>query len=90
MTQGAVVSKLLRSLPPKFNYVVCSIEQSTNTDLMTIDELHSTLVVQEQRLSGQEDEEQALKVAEETKERRWSGGARGEFRGRSRGAWLLQ
>ncbi|KAL4386156.1 hypothetical protein GQ457_09G030990 [Hibiscus cannabinus] len=69
-----VVEKILRSMTPKFNYVVCSLEESKNLDVMTIDELQSSLLVHEQRMQSQIVEEQALKVAT------------GEFsRGRGRG-----
>ncbi|GMI99062.1 hypothetical protein HRI_003575500 [Hibiscus trionum] len=34
-----VVEKILQSMIPKFNYVVCSLEESKNLDVMTIDEL---------------------------------------------------
>ncbi|KAL4296042.1 hypothetical protein GQ457_12G032770 [Hibiscus cannabinus] len=69
-----VVEKILRSMTPKFSYVVCSLEESKNLDVMTIDELQSSLLVHEQRMQSQIVEEQALKVAT------------GEFsRGRGRG-----
>ena len=35
----AVVEKVLRSMTPKFNYVVCSIEESKDTSMLSIDEL---------------------------------------------------
>ena len=50
----------------KFDYVVCSIEESNNLDMMTLDELQSSLLVHEQRLNrhGRDTrEEQALKVS---------------------------
>ncbi|XP_012074098.1 uncharacterized protein LOC105635629 [Jatropha curcas] len=50
MNLSIVVVKVLRSLTPKFNYVVCSIEESTDLDTMTIDELHGSLLIQEQRM----------------------------------------
>lgn len=33
------VEKILRSMNPKFNYIVYSIEESTDTNKLTIDEL---------------------------------------------------
>lgn len=33
-----VMRKILRLLTPKFNYIVCSIEKSNNTNALTIDE----------------------------------------------------
>ncbi|KAL6334054.1 hypothetical protein AAG906_001809 [Vitis piasezkii] len=58
----AVVEKILRSMTPKFDYVVCSIEESKNIDTLTIDELQSSLLVHEQRMSSHEEEEHALKI----------------------------
>ncbi|KAJ9565577.1 hypothetical protein OSB04_001543 [Centaurea solstitialis] len=85
LSQASVVAKVLRSLTPKFNYVVCSIEESNNLDTMTIDELHSSLLVQEQRLMGQVEEEQVLKV-EDKRPNQWrSQRGRGDYRGRYRG-----
>ena len=58
----AVVEKVLRSMTPKFNYVVCSIEESKDTSMLSIDELQSNLLVHEQRMSNIVHEEHALKV----------------------------
>lgn len=33
----AIVENVLRSMTPKFDYVVCSIEESTDTNTLTID-----------------------------------------------------
>ena len=41
----AVVEKILRSIIPKFNYVVCSIKESNNIDTLTINELQRSLLV---------------------------------------------
>ncbi|RDY01227.1 hypothetical protein CR513_15480, partial [Mucuna pruriens] len=45
---GNVIEKILRSMTPKFNYVVCSLEELKNLDVMTIVELQSSLLVHEQ------------------------------------------
>lgn len=47
-----IVKKILRSMTPKFDYVVCSIEESKDLDTLTIDELQSSLIVHEQRMSS--------------------------------------
>ncbi|GAU22986.1 hypothetical protein TSUD_98140 [Trifolium subterraneum] len=84
LEQVVIVEKVLRSLLPKFNYVVCSIEQSIDVITLSVDALQSSLLVQEQRLKSQTDkeEEQALKVASYG---RGNGGSRGRGRSSSRG-----
>ena len=44
----------------RFDYVLCSIEQFNNLDILTIDELQTSLLVQEQRLNDCGGDEQAL------------------------------
>lgn len=84
MEQSTIVSKILRSLTSRFNYVVCSIEESNDLSTMSIDELHGSLLVHEQRLNGYVQEELALKVYQD--ERPSRGRGRGMFRGgRGRG-----
>ena len=80
----AVVEKILRSMTPKFDYVVCSIEESKDIDTLTIDELQSSLLVHEQRMSSHKEEEHALKI---THGDQYGGRGRGcgSFRGRGRG-----
>nr|GFC61892.1 retrovirus-related Pol polyprotein from transposon TNT 1-94 [Tanacetum cinerariifolium] len=81
-----VVAKILRSLTPKFNYVVCSIEESNNLDTMTIDELHGSLLVHEQRMTGQQEDEQALKITTNSSPRGRERGRGGRgYRGRDTG-----
>lgn len=84
MQDVKVVEKILRSLTEKFNYIVCSIEESKNIDQLSIDELESSLIVHEQKFHRNNGEEQALKITHEN-----SSGARGRgrggFRGRERG-----
>jgi hypothetical protein len=77
MEQVGVVKKILRSMPPRFNYVVCSIEESNDVTSLSIDELQSSLIVHEQRMKGHREviDEQALKI---------SNGGRGSGRGRGR------
>ncbi|KAJ8768141.1 hypothetical protein K2173_021081 [Erythroxylum novogranatense] len=37
-----VVEKIIRSMTPKYNYVVCSIEESNDIDELSLDELQSS------------------------------------------------
>jgi RNase H-fold protein (predicted Holliday junction resolvase) len=78
MSQGIIVEKILHSLSSRFNYVVCSIEESNDVTTMTIDELQSSLLVHEQRMRCQKEEEQVLKVSNEGRGRgHGSNGGRG-------------
>ncbi|XP_068479007.1 uncharacterized protein [Phaseolus vulgaris] len=43
MQDITIVEKILRSMTPKFNFVVCSIEESKDIDELSIDELQSSL-----------------------------------------------
>ncbi|GJZ72059.1 integrase, catalytic region, zinc finger, CCHC-type containing protein [Tanacetum coccineum] len=45
-----VIEKILRSMMPRFNHIVCSIEESKDFNVITIDKLQSTLLVHEQRM----------------------------------------
>ena len=43
----AVVENILQSLTPKFDYIICSIEEANNVKDMQINELQSSLLVHE-------------------------------------------
>lgn len=62
MEDVTIIEKILQSMTPKFNFVVCSIEESKDIDALSIDELQSSLLVHEQKINQQEKEEQALKA----------------------------
>ncbi|VVA37169.1 PREDICTED: Retrovirus-related Pol poly from transposon [Prunus dulcis] len=62
MGDVTVIEKILRSMTPKFNYVVCSIEESNDLDTISIDKLQSSLLMHERSMNGHVGEEQALKV----------------------------
>ena len=47
----SMLKKILHSLEPKFDYVVCSIEESKDIDALSIDELQSSLLVHEQKIN---------------------------------------
>ncbi|XP_028067420.1 uncharacterized protein LOC114270171 [Camellia sinensis] len=84
MVDVTIVEKILRSLTDKFNYIVCSIEESKDIDQLSIDELQSSLIVHEQKFHKHDGEEQALKITHEDR----SGGrgrGRGSYKGRGRG-----
>ena len=83
MEDVVIIEKILRSMTPKFNYVVYSIEESNNLAL-SIDVLQSSLLVHEQRMNGHFVEEQALKVTYEDQSR-GRGRDCGGFRERGRG-----
>ncbi|RVW63624.1 Retrovirus-related Pol polyprotein from transposon TNT 1-94 [Vitis vinifera] len=61
MKQVVIIEKILRSMTSRFDYVVCSVEESNDLDTLTIDELQSSLLVHEQRMNGHGRDEQALK-----------------------------
>ena len=80
MVDVTIVEKILRSLTPKFDYVVCSIEESKDIDKLLLDELQSSLLVHEQKMNRSSTfEEQALKASTSTHSFNFRG------RGRSRG-----
>jgi len=62
MEDGQIVEKILRTLSDKYNFIVCSIEESKDINKMTVDELHSSLLVHEHKVKRKEMTEQALKV----------------------------
>lgn len=84
MLNVTVVEKILHSLSEKFNYIVCSIEESKNINELLVNELRSSLIVHEQKFHKHTGEEQALKVTFEDRSEA-SGCGRGSFRGRGRG-----
>nr|GMC48904.1 Retrovirus-related Pol polyprotein from transposon TNT 1-94 [Ipomoea batatas] len=62
--EAAIVEKILRSMTPKYNFVVCAIEEGNDTSKMTLDELESSLFSHEQKLNLPDREaDQALKAS---------------------------
>ncbi|GAU38995.1 hypothetical protein TSUD_378710 [Trifolium subterraneum] len=86
LTEGTIVEKILRSLTSRFNYVVCSIEESNDVTTMSVDQLQSSLIVQETRMKWQKDqEEQVLKMSYAGRGNRGRGNRNTRGRGRSSG-----
>jgi len=83
--ESVITVKILRSMVSKFNYVVCSIEESNNLETMTIDELQSILLVHQQRMTCREEEENVLHITNEEKRGRGRGRGRNFIRGGGRG-----
>ena len=77
-------------MTPKFNFVVCSIEEYKDLDYFSIDEIQGSLLVHEQKLIKQNKEEQALKAStnnsattlDQTSNRGRGKGSRGYIGGR--------
>ncbi|KHN08415.1 hypothetical protein glysoja_043954, partial [Glycine soja] len=51
-----VVEKILRSLSPRLDYIVCVIEESKNLEDLKIEELQGSLEAHEQRLNDRDKE----------------------------------
>ncbi|CAL1367307.1 unnamed protein product [Linum trigynum] len=51
ISDGKIVEKILRTLTERFNNVVCSIEESKDIELLTVDALQSSLTVHEQKFT---------------------------------------
>lgn len=86
ITDVMIVEKILRSLTENFNYVVCSIEESKDTDAMSVDELQSSLLVHEQKLLKKPSDDQVLSAELDPIGRQGRGRGRSPFnRGRGRG-----
>ncbi|CAL1375693.1 unnamed protein product [Linum trigynum] len=91
MSYGKVVEKILRTLTERFNYVVCSIEESKDIDSLTVDALQSSLLVHEQKFSRKvtkmvTEDDQALRASYDYgRGGRGLGRGYGPGRGRGRG-----
>ena len=64
MHEKNIVEIILWTLTDKFTYVVVAIEESKDTENMSIDELHSSLVVHKQKFHrpSNDDEDEPMKV----------------------------
>ncbi|KAH0649962.1 hypothetical protein KY284_029874 [Solanum tuberosum] len=81
-----IVEKILRSLTSKYNYVVCSFEESKDIDELSLDELQSSLLFPEQNINKSSGvQEQALKAFTNTCSNNYRGRGRGRGQGRGKG-----
>lgn len=62
MQDVTIVEKVLRSVLPKFNFVVCLLK-SKDIDILSIDELQSYLLVHKKKINQQEQEVQVFKAS---------------------------
>lgn len=85
MPDVKIVEKILRTLSKKFNYIVCSIEESKDINHLSVDELQSSLLVHEQKFRKSEGDDQALRVYDERIGGRGRGRSNSRGRGRGRG-----
>ena len=51
ITDERVVEKILRSIPPRFENLVVTLEEHTDMSAFTIDELQASLIYHEHKLS---------------------------------------
>ncbi|KAJ0095705.1 hypothetical protein Patl1_15015 [Pistacia atlantica] len=93
ISDQTVVTKVLRSLTPKFDHVVVAIEESKDLSVFSFDELMRTLQAHESRInrSLEKNEEKAFQVkeavtkTEEIESSTSRGYGSGGFYGRGRG-----
>lgn len=85
MEDVVIIEKILRSMTSKYDYVVCSIEESNDLDTLSVDELQGSLLIHEQRISRHlVVDEQALQVTYGAQQG-GRGGGRSTYHGRGRG-----
>ncbi|XP_074556816.1 uncharacterized protein LOC141812704 [Curcuma longa] len=59
-----IIEKILRSMTPKFNFVVCAIEEANDVSTLSIDELQE--VIEDEEEAEVEEEEEDTTMIEET------------------------
>ncbi|XP_070045862.1 uncharacterized protein [Nicotiana tomentosiformis] len=82
-----VVEKILRTLTPKFDFVVCAIEESKDLDSMMIEQLEGSLQAHEEKIKRRQEVplERLLKTQASFKDYGGEKSYRGNGRGRGRG-----
>ncbi|XP_019244519.1 PREDICTED: uncharacterized protein LOC109224392 [Nicotiana attenuata] len=82
-----VVEKILRTLTPKFDFVVCAIEESKDLDSMMVEQLEGSLQAHEEKIKRRQEVplEQLLKTQASFKDYGGEKSYRGNGRGRGRG-----
>lgn len=73
MNDVKIVENIIRSMTENINFVVCSIEESKDIDLLNMDELKSSLLVHEKKVREKQSEEQVLQVKHDMHYRRGKG-----------------
>lgn len=90
MMDSKVMEKILRTLSEKFTYVVISIEESKDTESITLEELQNSLMVHEKKIKRTEKEDDhVLKVTHGRGAGTRGRGFTGRGRGRDRGIAYL-
>ncbi|XP_070036123.1 uncharacterized protein [Nicotiana tomentosiformis] len=83
-----VVENILRTLTPKFDFVVCAIEESKDLDSMIVEHLEGSLQAHEEKIKMRQEVplEQLLKTQVSLKDYGGEKSYRGNGRGRGRGS----
>ncbi|XP_070006070.1 uncharacterized protein [Nicotiana sylvestris] len=82
-----VVEKIIRTLTPKFDFVVCAIEESKDLDSMMVEQLEGSLQAHEEKIKRRKEVslEQLLKTQASFKDYGGKTSYRGNGQGRGRG-----
>ncbi|XP_070041521.1 uncharacterized protein [Nicotiana tomentosiformis] len=82
-----VVEKILRTLRPEFDFVVCAIEESKDSNSMTVEQLEGSLQAHEEKIKSRQEVllEQLLKTQASFKDYGGEKSYRGNGRSRGRG-----